>query len=669
MRLSKAAQSLDRGDEPAAAAHARGNRRRLKVFAGVFAVCLLAGMAWNLLRPAAYRSVARLQLTLPAAAPPASAAAASGSGADLVSQVERMRSRPLLEQVLQRLAAAGQTLPQGQDPVAQLESMIDVTPVPDSTVIELTAVGAPPALIAAALNGLLAAYAEQLQVSSRSSADLQLEQTRDELARLERSAGERRSQLERFRAASGILSSEREDNASVALNRGLATALNTALEKQANAEARLRAMQDSVAGGKGAALARDDPTLASLESRISQMREELREIARTHTEAFLAIDPRARALRTRLDDLGEQLAQRRVVSQQQALATAQEDLATAQASVQRLQSQQVAERQSLRSFTAGFARVKALEDDLASIERARREALERLTRLEASELAQRAGVEVLQPASVPDRPWRPDYWRDGVLVAGASFVAGLLAMGFVELFNRAPPAMPAAPMTTVVLPGSWPGLGVENALPRLAPWPAPLLPAGVAPPVLAAPPPRELEQAEAAALIAATRGTARLACAAGLLGLSTAELMALRHRDIDRAARSLHVGGAPARRVALPDWLVDEWPAGADGDAPLLADAGGQALGSDELRTLVLCGAVDAGLAEASQVTPELLRHTALAWLVRAGMRFADLPSRMGRIDAHTIAGLAALAADVPRRAADEIDPLMPALRLPPPAG
>ena len=34
----------------AAARAARGNRRRLQVFASVFILCLVVGMAWNLLR-------------------------------------------------------------------------------------------------------------------------------------------------------------------------------------------------------------------------------------------------------------------------------------------------------------------------------------------------------------------------------------------------------------------------------------------------------------------------------------------------------------------------------------------------------------------------------------------------------------------------------------------
>jgi len=678
MRILNPGPAVTSSDDflSAAARAARGNRRRLQVFAGIFLLCLVVGMAWNLLRPAEYRALARIQLTLPAlnsAPPPASAPLpASDIGADFVAQVQRLGSRPLLELVQHRLLAAGHRIEApGGDAVSQLQSMIGVHPVPGSAVIELSATGAPPLLLAAALNELVALYREQLLASHSTDDDQRLAQTRDELARLEKAARERQMQLERFRGGAGLLSTERDENESVARTRGLSTALNTAMEKQATAEARLRALQDAVTAGQGATAARDDPTLASLEHRASQLREELRELSRSYTEEFMTMDPRSRALRTRLSELDAQIVERRAVSQEQALAKAQEDVATAQANVVQLQAQIAAGRQGLRNFSVRFAQAKAMEDDLASIERARREALERLARLEASQEGRRPGVDLLQPATAPDRPWRPNYWRDGGLVLAGSLVLGLLAMGLVELFNR-PPATAAAAPVTVVLPPSWPALASEGASLRLAPQAAQPLtaispPDAAPPPALSGPPPRELTQPEAAALLAAAHGPARLACAAWLLGLTTPEVMTLRLHDIDRTALTLHVGGAWARDVALPAWFVGELPpAVAPADAPLLHDADGQALGESDLQMLLLCAAVDAGLPDSGALTPERLRHTAMAWLVREGMRFADLPRRFGRVDARGLADLAALVADGPRRHADEIDPLMPALRVPP---
>jgi uncharacterized protein involved in exopolysaccharide biosynthesis len=675
MRMDSGAAGLSALDDPAAAAQlaTRGNRRRLSVFAGVFLLCLAVGMAWNLLRPAEYRALARLQLTLPpvgVAVPASGPAAAGDAGADFMGQVKRLASRPLLEQVVLRLEAMGQRI-EASDAASHLQSLIAVTPVPGSTVIELSATGSPPQLLAAALNELMAVFRQQLASSYSSHADERLEQTRDEVARLEQLAGQRRAQLDRYRGGSGILSPEREENEAVARTRGLANALNTAVEKQATAEARLRALEDAVKSGQGATTARDDPTLASLESRASQLREELREMGRVYTEEFLAMDARARSLRTRLAELETQIAQRRVVSQELALAKAQEEVASTRANVERLQAQIAAERQTLGNFSGRFAQAKAMEEDLASIERARREALERLARLEANEKALRPAVEVLQSATPPDSPWRPNYLRDGGFVAAGAFLLALAAMGFVELFNRPPRPASVTPMT-VVLPSTWPPLASPSAMPAIAPVAVDALPAPAPAPIgaaLPAPTVGELTQAEAAALLAAAHGAGRLACTGWLMGLDTPELTALRHADLDRLTLRLRVRGPWAREVAVPPWFANE--VGADtapGDALLLRNAVGQPVDESQLQTLLACAAIDAGLPDGATMSPERLRFTAMSWWVAEGLRFSDLPALAGRIDAQTVTRLARFAGGAPRRGAGEIDPLMPALRLAPPA-
>ena len=627
----------------AAARAARGNRRRLQVFASVFILCLVVGMAWNLLRPAEYRAIARVQLTLPAlnaAPPPASAPLpASDIGADFVAQVQRLNSRPLLELVQQRLLAAGHRIEApGGDAVSQLQSMIGVHPVPNSAVIELSATGAPPSLLAMALNELVALYREQLLASYSTGDEQRLAQTRDELVRLEQTARERQMQLQRFRGGAGLLSTERDENESVARARGLTNALNAAMEKQATAEARLRALQDAVTVGQGAAAARDDPTLASLEHRASAVPRRLARaepvgVAR-HGRVHGHGCPRTRSCARDCPSWKHRSWSGGPSSQEQALAKAKEDVATAQANVTQLQAQIAAGRQGLGNFLVRFAQARAMEDNLGSIERARREALERLARLggRSNRAAARPSTCCSQ-ARPPTGRGAPTTRRDGGLVLAGSLAFGLLAMGLVELFNR-PPANAAAARVTVVLPPSWPALASDGASLRLAPQAAQALTTtlptnAAAPAALSGQPPRELTQPEAAALLAAAHGPARLACAAWLLGLTTLELMALQMRDIDRTALTLHVGGAWARDVGLPAWFVGELPpTTAPADAPFLHDADGQVLGESDLQMLLLCAAVDAGLPDSGALTPERLRHTAMAWLVREGLRFADLPRR-----------------------------------------
>lgn len=656
---------LDLSPPSADVAARRGNRRRLRVFVLVFLLVLLPGLAWDLLRPPEYRAAVRMQITpgvTELAPTPASGTPAPPppdlSGAFL-TQVQILTSRPLLEQVSRTLVAAGYPLAAaGADPVATLQRMIRAVPVSGTEVVEVEAISAPPELPALALNALVDAYRARM-LTAHDAADAQeLAQARDEVARLEKTVTQQRAVLENFRSQHGVVSSERDENVSLAGVKGLASALNTAVERAANADAKVRALREAMAGGRGNVQSRDDPTLADLERRASKLREDLRDMERVYTPDFMAMDPQARAQRARLEELEKQIVSQRGSGRDAALAAAQEEAAGAHAAVERLRAQIAAQRQDAQAFVARFNEAKALEDDLGQLETAHRTALDRLARLEASAAGRDPVLNLVEGASVPRDAFRPHYWRDGGLVAAVAFLAGLLAMGFVELFNRNAPA--PASSTTVVMPQPWVAAG--GALPLAGPAAAPLLPGGGPAGLLAAPalPPRELGQEEVAALLAACDGTTRFACAALLLGVDAEELTALRHGDLDAQAGVLAIGGASPRRLAVPAWLhprVD-----GEADAPLVANAAGAPLTTAELRAQVLCAAVDAGLEAAAGVTPEVLRHTCIAWLVRQGVRFSELAARVGRVDAEALAAYADLAADAPRQAG-AVEPVMPALR------
>lgn len=641
----------------------RGNRRRLRVFV-ISALLLLAlGQAWNFSRPVDYRSSLRLQLVLPDAGG-ADAAASATFG----NRLQLIDSRPVLGRLAETLQAAGVPgVAAGEEGVAALQALLQVQPVPGSEVIELQATGPEPRLLATVLNALPDVLRAELASRQAGDADDRLQRAREELQRLEVQAGERRQRLAQFRDRAGVLA-EREDNSAVSSHRGLTTALNNAVEKESAAAARLRALTEAAAEGRTNTSGRQDGAVSALEGRVSQVREELREMERSFTPAFMDMDPKARALRTRLAELERQLATQREASRAAALQAAQEDLNGAQAQVARLRERQAAARPALGAVSGRLAEAKVLEDDLAQVEKARRELLERVARLESNERRRVAQVTVVEPAVVPSAPFSPDRMRDGLWVLGASLLLAALIMALVEVFNR-PAAPAAAPATTVVLSPNWGGAPAlaGAAAGAVLPLPAaaaasPASMAGPAPALAA--PQRVLEAPETLALLAATRGSERLACALGLMGLTPAEALALRRGDIDREAGTLRVAGAWGRTLPWPLWLNADLPP-ADAAAPLLADATLQPLDGADLQAMLASAALDAGLPQGASLGWGDLRTTAIAWLLGQGLKFSELPARVGRVDAELLAALAERAAAAPRLAAHEVEPLLPALRQP----
>jgi succinoglycan biosynthesis transport protein ExoP len=641
----------------------RGNRRRLLVFTITFTVCLIGGMTWNLARPSVYRASARLQLKVPDTPGRSDTNAGRPATSDFLSLAQTINSGPALEAVLHQLPPGSLAAAEPTDGVAALREMVEVHPIPGTDLLQLSATGRDPAVLAPIVDHLIAAFREALQIRHEAENQASLGALREELTRLEKTAADRREQLEAFRSRAGLVSTERDDSASLARHKGLTTALNTAMEKQATAEARLGALQQAASAPGQAGRVREDPGLAAQEARLSALREELKEMERAYTPAFLAMDPRAIALRSRVSEVQRQIAQKRETSQQAALETAREDAEVARANVERLKVRLQAEQPSLRSFSTGFARSKHLEDDLAQVERARRDTIERLARVEASQRSRAPRMTVLEGPQAPTQPHAPDRWQDGLLVSAAAFVTGLLAMGFVELFNRVP-APRLAPTTTVVLPSPpLPGGRDQALLVDAAVAPLPLGHAPARPLIGHAAEWRELRQDEALALVSAAQGPGRLACTLLLLGLDADEALAARTADIDASTGLLHVGGPSPRQVALPAWFPPAASASAGADGWMLASASGERWQRSDVDLAVACAAVDAGIASPSEVSVAVLRNTCIGWLVAQGVRFADLAAMVGRFGPDTVASFGDRAQRSSRRQVSEIDRLMPAVR------
>jgi uncharacterized protein involved in exopolysaccharide biosynthesis len=656
--------------EPAAFADpvAAANRRRLRVFLAVFLLASLVGIAWVLLQPAQYRAEARLQIRpATAAVSPAPVAAAperagpapqrvepAAAGSPFLTEVQVLGSRPVLEQAVARLAAAGHDLGAlGPDPTAALQQQIRIEPVSGTQVVELVATGGEAALLAPALNAVVEAYREHVAATYRSTSSSALADAEDEARRLDATVADKLAVVEAFRERHNIVSIEREENQVLARVKGLAASLNTANEAAATAEGKLRSLQESIAAGRAVVRARDNPTLANLEQRASMIREELRELERSYTADYIALDPRMRAQRDRLAELERQIAGARREGEAAALAEAEEAAASARETAERLRRQAAADQQEVQRFTARFNEYKALQDQLVELQGLQRAAAQRVTLLQASELGRMPAVQLLEAAVPPTEVWRPRYLRDAALGVAGAFLLGLLAMGFVELFNRRPPpppilvvAQPIAGMPYPAFPAAAATLG-HGATPTLA---------AAEPALLTAQPalPRELDADELAALLAAATDDARLAILLLLHGLTGEEARALGWDGVDLARRTLSVGGESARTVPLQDALADclaRRPA-APGQ-PLLADAAG-------LDANLLCAAHDAGVDEPAEVTAAALRHTYVAFLVRQGIRFADLAQLVGRLPADLMAAYSRLAPAGPRLPLEAIERVMP---------
>jgi polysaccharide biosynthesis transport protein len=213
----------------------------------------------------------------------------------------------------------------------------------------------------------------------------------------------------------------------------------------------------------------------------------------------------------------------------------------------------------------------------------------------------------------------------------------------------------APPVTYAAEPPALPGQAVPPAIEAAAPIALPR-------PWLF---PRELRDDELRGLLTASDDGSRLAILLLLRGLDVDEALAARASDFDATTGRLLVRGASPREVVLDGALralVERRVAGSGGNDALVGDAQAAA-GTAGLDTTILCAAHDAGLDDAASVNAPCLRHTYVAFLVRQGLRFADLGRIVGTLPPDALRGYTALSPAGERLSRDAIDESLPAVR------
>jgi succinoglycan biosynthesis transport protein ExoP len=648
-------------------------RSRFLIFCCVFLPALVLGLAYTVMRPAEYQATARLEIT-PASAAPASVVDSTLGGArtgtdttgttergskSFLTEVQVLTSRPLLDEVVGRLTKSGD-LPAdiGGDPVDGVQRMLSTETIEGTDVVQLRAEGPQRRFLARLVNTLTSVYQEHLATAYQKSTGTGADQLRDSVQALDQKVAAKRQEVETFRSSNDIVSAERDENQLLSAAKGLATALNEAKSKLAAAEGQLRAVRNAASAGQALVAAKDDPTVADLEKRASQLREELHGLQQRFTPQYLDLDPAIKGARARLDNLEQQIRAERAAGQRAAVAEAEGKVTAAREAVDQLQQQINDNKSAVQTFMARFGEYKAMQEDLTHLEQLHRAASDRLARVEASDSEVAPHVEVLEAASVPQLPWRPLYARDAGISLGAAVALGFLGVWLVEFFSRPEPEIAAVerqPWWPVALGG-----GAAAA-------PHPLIAADTARLPAPDPAPRELTDAEIAALLRAANDDGRLILTGLLSGLSAEEIVALDWDQIDLDAGTIRVSGESPRTLALNDPLRQLIAARRElqpqAEGTVLRSPSGGRLPVEDVRSLVMYAAYDAGLDTADEVTLRTLRHTYLVYLLRQGIRFADIGRIVGRLPQEELAAYTRFAPAQPRLPLEQVELTLPALR------
>ena len=612
--------------------------RRLAVFLGVFLPSLLAGLSYVWLREPVYQSRATLLTVAPIVIDqPGSEDSEqtviiqddhAATTQHVTIQRQLLLGAPLLQNVMARLRAADE-LPEPSDlTIPELQTMLAVTPVVDTNVVELLAQGSDPKLLPAVVNAWIDAYQELRGRETVKSEDNTAEALREEFARLERKVEEKRQALDLFRRTHDILSKEDADNQALARLKGLNESLNKASDEEVKAKARIDAVRQAVARGEPVAPPGERLSLTYLEQRAQELREELADLQRRYTPEYIALQPQFRLIPEKLRQVEQEIAQKTAQGQKDEVAAAENAFLAARQTVQTIRGQMEAHKREAAEFTTRFSQHEAMQKELADMEDLYRKTQERLLHLEVAPRDKLPQLSVVDRASPPGSPIWPDYRRDSGIALAIAFGLALLAVWLYEFLTARPQAQPAVHMPNIHV-YSVP----ENILLSRQTAHQTSLPEHHAV-ALERLPPRELSESELRVLMETSPIMARQVIALLLCGLSLEDTAALQPTDIDLENHSINVQGVKFRTLSLPQSLQRLF---AD-NQPLPAWALIPETDTEELAALIACAAVDSGLPRPEEITAEALRHSYVLYLVRQGIRLSELERIVGPLPAKTLA-------------------------------
>ena len=399
-------------EEPDSAWH---RSPRVKLFAIVFSLVFVAGLVATLLQPRIFRASATVLMTAPAAI--------DDMPQEANPQSVAIQRRILLgNKVLANLAEALGSDTSADIDTSYLRQILRVEPVADTNLVEMIARGTDkallPPLVHTWIDKYLAVRAREIETSQQQT----LRQVRDQVAGLEVKLAAARDALARYRAEHGISSGERGENEVVARLEGLNEALNSAIEKEVQAKARLRSLEDAIARGKKIVPVSDRESVSSMEQELRKLRTQLTGLTRNYTMEYVRKQPRFRDIPDRIEELEQALAEAYEEGQAVELAVARQQYDAARQTVRELQTKLDTRGKDAAAFTTVYARHQALAEELAELEELHRQARSRLVEVQVSAADKYPQVAVIdRPASRSTRVG-PDY----LLWLGSSVAAALL---------------------------------------------------------------------------------------------------------------------------------------------------------------------------------------------------------------------------------------------------
>ena len=639
--------------------------RRLFIFMLVFLISLLISLTYVYSRPALFRSYATLLTVAPTAIDRQSGDA---DVQHVLIQKQLLTGNMLLAEIQKRITHQRSANLTPEDKaflkkltVSDIRNMLDVQPIPETNLVELSALGYHPKIIMNLVNIWIDVYLEKRAEDIRQTTGTTLKALQEELAGLEQQILIKKTELEHFRRINNITSMDRKnifENQSLARFKSLNQSFNTMSEEVIKTRAYLESVKKAVNEGKVIVPDEDKREMQGLELHLQELKEKLAEFDRKYTRNYLALYPNMNVLPGQIKALEREIREKRHYGQIIVLNNAERDYNAARQSLQEITQQLEKHKQEATDFSSKFAEYESLLSALEGLQELQRISNERLVQIEAKQAENFPQVKVIERAFLPREPISPDYTRDALISAVGSFILGLFFVWMVEFLMKKEAHKATVSISGInMYSGVTPSGIINNVNQPLAYTTAQSLEQDDIK-SLEQDLPEELTIPEINNLLQAADEKGRQLIALLLSGLSLQEIAQLKQDDIDFVKNIIRVKGDEERIIILHQTLK-QWfkqaefcPAWDDGKHPSTVKM---------LNAILIYSLVDAGM-NPDQISAESISNSYVIYLVRQGIRLSELVTITGPVDPVSLARYSRYSPEKKGRSVSEINLHHPSL-------
>jgi uncharacterized protein involved in exopolysaccharide biosynthesis len=622
--------------------------RRFIIFVTVFLISAAIGLTYTYSRPAIYRSAATLLTSA------MTAIDRDSTPADIqhvAIQKQMLLGHELVAETLSRLKASATTGYLQQLTAHDLEKFLVVEPVEGTNLVEIRADGTDPEFLPLLVNTWVDVYLDARAEEIKKLTGTTTSVITDELRGLAEKISAKRAELDEFRRVNDISSTGRDENEPLAQLNGINDSYNQASEDEIKAKATLDSIKLAISRGQAVVPDQDQGSLESLERRLQQLQEKLTEFDKKFTRDYLNKQPALKVIPEQIKKLEAEIKHKRDYGKKIVLTEAENKYVAAQQTLIAVRDKLAEYKKLASAFTSKFSEHDALKTDLEGLEKLYRETQERLVQIETSQKEKYPQVTVINRAFESSEPISPNYSLDALIAVSSSLLLALFVVWVFEYLTRKPEPQAAITLSGIHMYNPSADLlshqqTVTQHIEQKRNY------------SLSSPLVRELSSRQLRILLNASNLKGKHLIGLLLSGLTFDEAATLKADQIDLENALITVGDSSPRTLGIGNSLKTllEQSGGHpawDGDNPLAID---------DLNAVLICAAVDSGLSNPDEITAEAIRHSYIAYLVRQGLRLADLEQIIGYLEPTVISSYSTYSPPQQGRGIEDIELLHPAL-------